>query len=154
MIKEQIIENIRAAYSQLISKDGYLLRADANERSITHKLAEYLQLYFPEWHVDCEYNRNGLDVKKLDTFKRSIKSDDTNAVSVYPDIIIHHRDTKDNLVVIEAKKNSYSGEDHDEEKLRAYKNDLQYKFAFKITFPVGDTYENSIDASGNIKEII
>lgn len=154
MKKEQIIENINTAYNQLILRDGHLLLADANERSITHKLAEYLQSGFPEWHVDCEYNRNGLDVKRLDTFKRSIESNDSNAVSVYPDIIIHHRNTKDNLVVIEAKKSSYSGDDLDEEKLHAYKYDLDYTFAFKIEFPVAGDFSESVDISSKIKEII
>lgn len=153
MEREQIIERVCAAYGELLSKDVYLFIVDANERSITHKLAEYLQMEFPEWNVDCEYNRNGPDVKRLDSFKRSIESDDTNAVSVYPDIIVHHRGTGENLVVIEAKKSSYSGEDFDEEKLHAYKNDLGYKFAFKVTFPINDLGE-IVDISHYIQEIV
>lgn len=154
MEKEQVIERLHTAYSKLISKDGHLFKIDANERSITHKFAEYLQAGFSEWHVDCEYNRNGFDAKKLVTFKRSIESDDTNAVSVYPDIVIHHRGPAENLVVIEAKKSSYSGEDLDEEKLRAYKNDLDYTFAFKVEFSVGRDFSEDIDIRGKIKEIL
>lgn len=154
MEKEHVVEKIRAAYSRLILKDDHLFKVDANERSITHKLAEYIQSGFPGWHVDCEYNRNGTDTKRLDTFKKTIESNDTNAVSVYPDIIIHHRDTKDNLVVIEAKKSSNTGEDFDKEKLRAYKNDLGYMFAYKIAFPVATHYSEDLDISGCIQEIL
>ena len=153
MNKKDILEKIKTSYNTLLSKDHYLLLVDANERSITHKLAEYLQLEFPEWNVDCEYNRNGIDTKKLDSLKRRIKWNDTNGVSVYPDIIIHHRGTKNNLVVIEAKKSSYTGKNSDIEKLHAYKNDLGYKFAFKVEFPVGDNYGKNVDIASKIEKI-
>lgn len=125
-----------SAYQQLVSNDADLLKADVNERSITHKLAEYLQNEFPEYDVDCEYNRNGLDPKRLIAFKRDIKSDDADGTTVFPDIIIHHRGTIDNFVVIEAKK-SNNGIGRDIEKLKAYKNELGYRFAYLVRFPVG-----------------
>ncbi|ADJ25558.1 conserved hypothetical protein [Dehalogenimonas lykanthroporepellens BL-DC-9] len=128
---------IQKAYRQLLARDNHLLSVEANERSITHKLAEYLQVEFPEWNVDCEYNRNGLDGKKLSTFIKDIQSDDTDAVSVYPDIIIHHRGTENNYVVIEAKKSNSRTEDMDNEKLCAYRSDLGYAHAYKVTFPIG-----------------
>ena len=56
---------------------------DANERSLTHKLAEYLQCEFPDWHVDCEYNRHGLDVKRLAIHSWRVKADDTEARTVF-----------------------------------------------------------------------
>ena len=124
------------AYKLLLKNDSHLFDVDANERSITHKLAEYLQLEFPEYNVDCEYNRNGLDIKKLDSFKRMVDSDDTDAISVYPDIIIHHRGTKDNFIVIEAKKSTNKATD--DGKLLAYKQDLGYKYAFAVKFPIGE----------------
>lgn len=37
-------------------KERYLLENNANERSLTHKLAEYLNLEFQDFDVDCEYN--------------------------------------------------------------------------------------------------
>ena len=52
-------QNLEIALSELIERDSFLFEADANERSITHKLAEYLQAQFQDWNVDCEYNRNG-----------------------------------------------------------------------------------------------
>ena len=153
MEKEEVISNIQKAYSQLLERDGHLLTADANERSITHKLAEYLQLQFPAWNVDCEYNRNGIDPKKLISFVKNIKSDNTDAVSVYPDIIVHHRRTKNNLLVIEAKKSNFNGEDLDEQKLKAFKKDLGYKYAFKVTFPVKEDLRKIVDIADYVQEM-
>lgn len=153
MEKELVIKKIIAAYDQLVSKDAHLFEVDANERSITHKFAEYLQQLFQDWNVDCEYNRNGFEAKKLETFKKVVDSDDTNAVSVYPDIIIHHRGTKDNLLIIEAKKTSFSGEDFDIKKLKAYKDDLGYRFAFKITLPTKNYFSEFVETPRNIQEI-
>lgn len=146
----KIREKIINAYKLLLKNDSHLLIVDANERSITHKLAEYLQLEFPQYNVDCEYNRKGLGIKKLDSFKKNIKSDDTDATSVYPDIIIHHRGTENNLVVIEAKKLSNLG--NDDEKLLAYKKDLKYKYAFAVKFFVGDNF--SIYKDRDLNEFI
>lgn len=153
MEKEIIISKIQKAYSKLLSCDGLLLTADANERSITHKLAEYLQLQFSEWNVDCEYNRDGIDPKRLYSFRQKVDSDDTNAVTVFPDIIVHHRGTNDNLLVIEAKKSNYSGKDLDGQKLKAFKKDLGYKYVFKVTFPVGENLRNVDNASNYIEEV-
>jgi hypothetical protein len=63
-----------------------------------------------------------------------------NGLSVFPDIIIHHRGTKDNLVVFEVKKTTFNGEDDDYNKLQAYLHDLKYKYAFKITLPTGHDF--------------
>jgi len=140
-LKDKIIRS----YRMLLSRDSHLLVADANERSITHRLAMYLQNEFPEYDIDCEYNRDGLEPKRLDSFKKQIDSDETNGATVFPDIIVHHRGTHDNFIVIEAKKSSNPRNHRDTGeckcdycKLRAYKTDLSYRHAFFIKFPVGD----------------
>ena len=97
-----------------------------NERSITHKFAEYLQQEFPDYNVDCEYNRHGFDKKILEIPKNEYPSwDDKEAKTVYPDIVIHKRKTNsDNLVVIEVKKSnsSQSLRKFDEKKLQVFTN--------------------------------
>lgn len=133
---DQIKKKIISAYKSLLKNDVHLLTVEANERSITHKLAEYLQLEFPEYNVDCEYNRNGLKTKRLYSLKKTIQSDDIDCNSVFPDIIVHHRGTNDNFVVIEVKKSS--NRENDDEKLSAYKTDLKYKHAFAVKFLVGN----------------
>lgn len=70
--KEEICNRIEIVYTELIKKDRYLLEVDANERSITNRLALYLKSVFPEYDVDCEYNRNGKHPKKLSGFTKKI----------------------------------------------------------------------------------
>jgi hypothetical protein len=94
-------------------RDYCLLTNDVNERSITHKLAEYLQQkmsdLFSDFNVDCEYNR---DIDAEGMIKRITRNGnfnsegtDLDAKTVYPDIIIHKRDVNtSNLLVIEVKK--------------------------------------------------
>ena len=132
---------IERAYQMLIEKDGYLLKVDANERSITHRLAIHLESVFPGYDVDCEYNREGVDPKILKDFKKKIDSADSNGVTVFPDIIIHHRGKRDNFIVIEAKKLSNT-DDSDKEKLVIYKKELSYKHAYFVRFPVGEDFKN------------
>lgn len=57
---------IKKALFMLAKEDEYLLLNQINERSITHKLAEYIQQILPEYNVDCEYNKHLKDPKTLD----------------------------------------------------------------------------------------
>src|SRR3990172_335038 len=97
LLKKKFLKSV----NYLFKNDLFLLKNDASERSITHKLAEYLQKEFPEWHVDCEYNRDLDDVKRR-----------TNDTGFNPDIVVHIRDTDKNLLIIEVKKSN--GEYNDE----------------------------------------
>lgn len=137
MEHSEVIRKLHSAYCRLLRNDIALLELNANERSITHKLAEYLQSEFQEWHVDCEYNRKGKLPKRLIGIKENVSTDDTCGKTVFPDIIVHHRGTTNNLLVIEAKKCITTGGSEDEEKLKAYKGEHEYRFAFAVVFPVG-----------------
>jgi len=145
LTREMVFEKIKNAYRTLLKNDSHLLTFDANERSITHKLAIYLQDEFPDYNVDCEYNRDRHDSKKLLFLLevKEIRSDETKGTTVYPDIIIHHRGTKDNFIVIEAKKMTNKFKDYDEKKLRGYISELNYQYAFFIEFPVEKGFSNS-----------
>jgi hypothetical protein len=90
----------------LFKADSDLLQNEVNERSISHKLAEYLQVQFPDWNVDCEYNRKGPYPKMLDGIKECSEQKKTDRI--FPDVIIHRRNTAHNLLVIEMK---YSSDD-------------------------------------------
>ncbi len=159
MERECVEERVCAALSKLLEKDHYLLEKDVNERSITHRLGIYLQEMFPEWHVDCEYNLDGDDPKRLEGFidklwreyerfdvaltdqeLQQYKEDTT----VSPDIIVHKRGTECNLLVIEAKKNHSAERDkiRDCVKLSEYVNQLGYKHALFLKLEVGDDYES------------
>jgi len=91
--EKEIIRRVKIAIGILFKNDCYLLESGVHERTISHKLAEYLQIQFPDWNVDCEYNKKGIDTKRQDH------------KLVYPDIIVHHRDTNENLLIIEIKSN-------------------------------------------------
>ena len=138
--KDTVENNLREALKRLLENDAYLLEKDVNERSISHRLAMYLQQLFGDWHVDCEYNKDHDDPKKLNFShgQSTTKTNDTNAKTVYPDIIIHHRGTAENLVVIEIKKTTNSdGTTFDIKKLKAFKEELCYRFSVSLILKTG-----------------
>lgn len=113
MDQEQINSHVISAIAKMFENDEVLLRINVSERAITHRLAMYLADEFPEWDVDCEYNRNGHDRKKLVSDLNDLKEpeEEPEESSVYPDIIIHHRTQSyygNNLLVIEIKKSTNS----------------------------------------------
>jgi len=133
---EEVKKHVNKALKQLLEKDIFLLQNNLNERTISHKLAEYLQGEFPDWNVDREYNRKFEKIKKL--HPEDIKSDDTDARTVYPDIIIHHRNTDDNLLIIEIKKNaSESDKENDIDKIRGFIEEYKYSYGLFIDFITG-----------------
>lgn len=137
-------EAVENALANLINEDYQLLQNDANERSITHKLAEHLRPQFPTWHIDCEYNRDGADPKRVHLSPIQVASDDDTGETAYPDIIVHERGTSNNLLVIEAKKDTNSSDRavrNDKRKLGAYKKELGYTFGLFLKFNTGDNYK-------------
>ena len=136
MTFSEVESHVEKALRSFFQKDKFLLKNNLNERTISHKLAEYLQKEFSNWDVDCEYNRNIDRVKKI--HPEQIKSDDTNAVTVYPDIIIHHRNTEDNLLIIEIKKDaSESDKEKDIKKINTFIKEFNYVFGLFIDFETG-----------------
>jgi hypothetical protein len=143
MNEEEVRQAVSVALERVKDEDTDLLRYDVNERSVTHRLAVYLDDEIDsEWNVDVEYNRVGEDeVSKsvsMEYLKSKIPDDvdpeDLDAKTVYPDVIVHNRGERyENLLVIEAKKSGRSGE-YDREKLTAYKEELRYEHGVFVTF--------------------
>jgi hypothetical protein len=81
------------AAQQLFLHDRYLLKHGVMECAISHRLAVYLEIGFPGWDVDCEFNKDGDDPKLADV------------CGWRPDVIVHRRG-KDgpNLLSVEVKK--------------------------------------------------
>jgi len=133
MNQEQLVKGAVDASTQAVwDHDKHLLATDASERSLTHQLAIYLSHHFTNYQVDCEYNRDGFSVKRLALHERTgIQDDSVDAVTVFPDVIVHRRGHNDhNLLVVELKKaSSYISDDYDLLKLNAFKRDLGYQFA-------------------------
>lgn len=163
---EKLKSKVEKAIALFFKHDYFLIKNNVNERSVTHKLAEYLQLEFSEYHVDCEYNRmvdkmidRTMNEEKKDKdyiqkmlnlkIKEDINADDTKAKTVYPDIIIHNREkSENNLLVIEVKKETNKNTkdiDFDIEKIKAYIKQLEYKNGLFIK--IGNNYDSTIKNS-------
>ena len=129
---EGVQKRLRHLVSRRLSLMHALLRNDSDEWSISHKLAEYLQTQFSDWHVDVEYNRDKNQVKEL------------NNENVHPDIIVHIRDTDNNLLVIEVKKsNNLKLIDDDRKRLIKFTSQegkYKYLFGFLVIFYVAEEY--------------
>ncbi|MHB1868016.1 MAG: hypothetical protein ACYCPP_03625 [Nitrososphaerales archaeon] len=74
------------------------------------------------------------------------------AATVYPDIIIHKRDSHENLVVIEAKKSTNREVETDILKLKQFKQKLGYLFCYRLILGVGKSV-NRNSPSFRLEEI-
>jgi len=145
MLSEKQTETyFKQAVEELHKNDGYLFDPDhgLHEQTVSHRLAVYLERRFLKnktfrtcnLSVDCEYNRNRDDCKKLYgpcmdcrescrikelktpfVYDRRSYSDARDFVRSYPegkpcrpDIIIHQRGENHptNILIVEVKKNS------------------------------------------------
>lgn len=146
MNKNDLIEIINKSLKNLYEFDSILLNPlyDLNERSVTHKLAEYINksIYKNkyDYDVDVEYNRMAVDYKKglIDIGNIVSKSIEFEAHPdkeryVYPDIIIHKRNKNLNICILEIKmswKNNRKQLDYD--KIDAYVEQLNYSYGVYI----------------------
>ena len=142
MNKQEINLLIRNALDELYNRDVALLEQayDINERTVSHRLALYLEnlLSDTDYNVDVEYNRMRYDytpdaVGNLMGKQLNWEESDEGSSYVYPDIIVHKRDSLDNLLEIEIKmawKNSKK--DFDYVKINEYMRQLGYKFGVYI----------------------
>jgi hypothetical protein len=136
-VRDHLLDALRT----FVRQDSYLLSHDLHERTLTHKLAEYLQPLFPDWNVDCEYNRDGHDPKRV-RFAPPPPQNEDEGSNVFPDIIIHRRGTNDhNLLIIEAKKSRDGGQgidERDRQKVEAFIRDLRYRYGALVVFHIAD----------------
>ncbi len=135
--EEDVKRKIIAAICMLYQHDSELLDVNESERSITHKLAEHLSGEFSSWHVDCEYNRRGSDVKRLSFDFGKLEPCDLEAKTVFPDIIVHRRRTDQNLIVMEVKKATGSEATKDIEKLKAFTGNPEYGYKHGMFLKLG-----------------
>lgn len=134
--QDTVTAAVNAALDALLAHDAHLIDADTSERSLSHQLAVHLAAHIPGYHIDCEYNRDGFDVKRLALAERKATDEALEAVTVFPDIIVHERGHRGrNLLVVEVKKASSAiSDDYDLLKLDAFKSELGYQFALHLRF--------------------
>ena len=122
----QIQTIVKKCLKNFQSEDIFLLENDVDERTISNRLAFYLQSEIPKFKVDCEYNRKEYEIKKIIAYKGSLPR------KIYPDIIVHERGTNsNNLLVIEIKKQGNLEIENDEIKLKALTSE-QYRYDFGL----------------------
>ena len=148
-IKEKVIIALQCFYSN----DAYLIEYQVAERALTHKLAEYLQKLFPDYNVDCEYNKVGDgDPKRIDLLMAAQQDcpQDCNKCAankcvVFPDIIVHKRGRDENILVIEAKT-AWSGQAqvNDYKKLQALIDSGEYHYQLGVAFRFSGNFEETI----------
>ncbi len=132
-------EAVRRALIDLLKHDSHLLWIDANERSITFRFAMHLQTHLQDWQIDSEYNRDGVEPKKLGHLGLYPDGEDDEAKTVFPDVIAHRRGTKDNFLVLEFKKStSRIDRQIDRQKLLGYKRQLGYPHALFVEVGTGE----------------
>ena len=128
--ERRVREVMDIVLARLIAEDVDLLALDVNERTLTAKLADYMQELLPEWTVDPEYNRIRDQVKQVQL--------DGKWVTVIPDVIAHRRNSGDNLLVLEAKKiGNIEAEAYDRRKIRALKEQQHYNYAVFLRLRTG-----------------
>ena len=125
---------VEKALDELYVKDSYLLENEVHERTIVFRFGLYLQALmdksneFNEYNLDCEYNRNGEDCKRLPC----------RPCGAVPDLIIHQRGSNDNnLLVIEFKPYWEPNTQEDIEKLEQFvslSGEYKYSCAKSIVF--------------------
>lgn len=141
-MNKTIIENRpKNALNRLYHFDQHIISNNSHEPSITHRLVIHLgHLFYEDWNVDVEYNRNLEYRKTISNFVADLRDridnqDDiiSGRKSIYPDIIVHKRGFSNNLLVVEVKKMSTTErlEQYDIQKLNGYfrEADLKYKYA-------------------------
>jgi len=142
MNKTEITVLIEKALNELYKRDSDLLSKiyDINERTISHRLAMYFEnlLAHTDYQVDVEYNRMRDDynpdaIGNLMGKRLNWEESGEGSGYVYPDIIVHKRDSPDNLLEIEMKmawKNRKK--DFDYLKINEYMQQLGYQFGVYI----------------------
>lgn len=139
MTRTDVELRLAAAVRTFTEQESNLLVLDPSERALTHRFAIHVEQQFGGWDVDCEYNRDGFDVKRLELpVQRDVKSDEVEARTVFPDIVVHHRGQSSNLLIIEAKKAHTKNRGLDDRrKVQAFIEQMDYSFGAIVIFPTG-----------------
>ena len=146
MKKEVFKQVLNWSLEKLFEKDALLVNRDynINERSVSHKLAIYIEQYLfdnnLDFDVDVEYNRmyvtnneDGIDVGNAVGKTINFEDHPQKERFVYPDIIIHKRNQNINIGIIEIKmawKNSRKRLDY--QKINEYLKQLDYQYGVFI----------------------
>ena len=129
MTRDEVTALVNDALNQLIKNDRQLLDLKVCERALHFKIAHYMAQspsIRPPLTLDCEYNRHFGNEKRLQLPDRQRLS------KVFPDILIHERNSyENNMLVLEIKRPGQRLT-HDKNKLMAFVEQLHYRYAGHI----------------------
>ena len=130
---------VSKALDQVYEKDGFLIsnkpldsqNGRVGERSIVFRFAHYLQNLIDEedafkyLSLDCDYNRNGSETKKLPPFPKG----------TYPSVILHKRGSNDkNILIMEFQPYWNKDQTNDVKKIIDFTSmNGKYKFQYGAT---------------------
>lgn len=125
------LDKVVAALKEFYASEAFLFAQDLGERTLTHRLAVHLEKQFPNFTVDCDFDRLGPRTLNL-PHGSIVSTDDHLGKSIYPDIVVHQREIPDNLLAIELRRaGNHQPVEHDRQKLRAL-TDAHIWFAYWI----------------------
>lgn len=125
------LDKVVAALKEFYAREAFLFEHDLGERTLTHRLAVHVERQFPDFQVDCDFDRLGPRTLNL-PHGSIVSTDDHLGKSIYPDIVVHQRGVPNNLIAIEVRKaHNHQPVEHDRQKLRAL-TDPHIWFAYWI----------------------
>ena len=144
----ELMDIFEKAKNKFLKEEKEIIKIDVNERTLSTRLmfhlpplllSEIYQESYKEYSVDCEYNRRKEIVKILPKEYRELEKKDKQ---IYPDIILHQRNSEKNLMIIEMKK-TYSldegGKNENRDRLKfltSLRKENKYKYLLGVYFEV------------------
>ena len=129
MTRDEANDLVNGALNRLVRDDLDLFELRLCERALQFKIAHYMaqsHLIQAPLTVDCEYNRHHADEKRLELFGTGRRT------KVFPDILVHQRNSDaNNLIVLEIKRVGQRLA-RDQETLRAFSVQLHYAHAGQV----------------------
>lgn len=144
----ELMDIFEKAKEKFLKEEKEIIEINVNERTLSARLIFHLQtlllneIYqenYKEYSVDCEYNRRKEIVKILPKEYRELEKKDKQ---IYPDIILHQRNSEKNLIIIEMKKTYSSdegGKNENRDRLKfltSLRKENKYKYLLGIYFEV------------------
>lgn len=119
------LEIVNSSLDVLYRTEPELISERAHEQAISARLMLHLQHLYPDWNVDVEYNREGVD--------RDPKTDE-DGHNRKPDIIVHRRGAAGPNLVIILVKCEWNKQDREADRttLSSLKRKHNYEDAFLI----------------------
>ncbi len=147
---QEVVDLIKGCLLRLYTEDEELFKRNngqgISERCMVFRLAHYLQLAFPDYLVDCDFNSSSDECGQL-RHGKEIPNPDGTSTKRFVDIIVHSRERNgwlSDFICFEIKKwNNCSPKEmlKDRNNLKILTSVYGYKYGFHLIF--GRTLQNA-----------